>query len=110
MRCLSRLLDRFLNWAVPTPASFPLVGADFLTDLEADIDSHPPQPPSDDIVWAHLDQWASEEQAADDITALVSAVLRAHNLDNAEMYAQLVAEVLTDHYEFPGEHTDDDDD
>lgn len=107
MTCLSRLLDRFLDWAVPQ--HMPLAGADFLTDLEADIDSHPPHPPSDDTVWAHLDQWASEQAAADDITALVSAVLRAHNLDNADMYAELIAEVLTDHYEFQTGDTDDDD-
>lgn len=107
MKCLSRLLDRFIDWLVPDiPRAFtPLSYADVLADLEAGIDSHEPNPPSDDTVWRHLEQWAGEQQAADDITALVAATLRSHT-PYADRYAELVADVLTDHYDFTqtGDH------
>lgn len=107
---LARLLDKFLDWAIPKP--FPLLGDDILTDLDLDTDftTSTQHPTDDETVWEHLEQWAAEQQAAEDITALVAAVLRAHNCDQADMYAELIAQVLTDHYDFQTTGDTDDND
>lgn len=96
---LSDLRDRFINWLVPNiPAGYYLPNyAEMLADLEADIDAHDPD---DTSIWREMDRWSADQKAADDITALVSAALRAHNCADADKYAQTIAAVLTQHYTF----------
>lgn len=99
MKLLSNLLDRFINWIAPAiPNTYYLPNyAEMLADLEADLDVHEPD---DDTIWQQMDKWSADQKAADDITALVAAVLRGHNVTDADMLAELIAEVLIQHYTF----------
>lgn len=93
---------------MPPPLMVPdLPPANTLAELEADIEvweRNNPQPPMAD--WEReLVTEVARGRAEKDIAALASAVLRAHGVLLAPIYADQIAQAILDHFDVEPTHT-----
>lgn len=112
MKCLTNLLDRFINRIYPMNLTLPFDHADWLADVEADHESWDgfmPERDCDLCRETETAEWTTEwereliesvershkEKA---VGAIAAAILRGHDVLGAPIYADQIAQALLDNF------------
>lgn len=113
MKCLTNLLDRFINRIYPMNLTLPFDHADWLADVEADHETWDGFVAHHDCSICGTDQLPDEPLAEWEreliesvershkekaVGAIAAAILRGHDVLGAPIYADQIAQALLDNF------------